>query len=1036
MTALTDSPDLLLGLAALLALALSYALAMRWRHRHLQPDTANLKAWIVIPIALAALIGAALFCGYQVQQRRATSRQEMRARMEQVQHEWQRHAMSVANLLQLQTEHLTQNPELRNAWLAQDLSALTAVAQPLFGAMKRDWNVTHFYLIAPDRTCFLRVHQPDRRNDLIARHTLLTAERTGLATWGLELGPLGTFTLRYVLPWIHDGRRIGYLELGMETENLARELAEDTGFEVATVLWKAHTTQAAFEAGRRAFGFAGQWDAYPEVVVAGQTASALPAEVQAWLQTARRPTAASRTPIFRAHQDDRELFCGVTPLADAAGRDVAALVIMRDITAESAAANRALLLNAALALLLLTAVLVLLTAVTGAAQRQLIGAYAALRDREERLQYALDATTEGLWDWNIKTGAVFYSPRWITLLGYTPQKVPANVEFRNGIIHPEDRPRVTAALNAHFAGHTPVYECENRLRLKSGEYRHNLSRGRVVAWDAAGAPLRMLGTDSDISARQRTEEALRQSEEKYRSVVENAGEAVFVVQRGRIRFANLACTRLVGLSEAELLTKTIADFLTEADRDRMMTRQQQRQRGETTEDQEEYRMVLPSGAEHWLAVSAVPITWQGAPATLNFAMDMTARKQAEERLRRANRTLRVLGACNHARLQNTAEKELAQRVCQAAVDIGGYRMAWVGLMPETGGPLPQIVASAGDDEGFLRTFSDTVPASEFERTPSLTAIHTGSIVINRDFATNPRVAAWRDLALARGYASSISLPLQANGTPLGVLTLYAAQTQAFDADEVGLLQELAGDLTAAILALRTQRQHQQATTALRESLQEKDGLLREVHHRVKNNLQVISSVLRLQAGQLGDANARAALRGTQDRVRSMALLHETLYRSENLARVNMAAYLETVCAQLTRFIAARPGDIQLRVDVALVFFEVSQAVSCGLLVNELVSNAFKHGFPDGRTGEVRLELQPVDGGPALRLRVADNGAGLPAAFDLQKLHSLGLQLVSDLAGQLQGQLVIGKEPGGATIEVCFTPTPLTANPPRPSWVRD
>ena len=203
-------------------------------------------------------------------------------------------------------------------------------------------------------------------------------------------------------------------------------------------------------------------------------------------------------------------------------------------------------------------------------------------------------------------------------------------------------------------------------------------------------------------------------------------------------------------------------------------------------------------------------------------------------------------------------------------------------------------------------------------------------------------------------------------------------------------------------------ERKQAEEALRSALREKESLLREVHHRVKNNLQVISSLVRLQAGQFENPSTRAALQDMQNRIRSMALLHETLYRSGNLAQVNLVPYLQALCAQLFRSLVARPGSIQLRLNVASVYLDANQAVPCGLLVNELVSNCLKHAFPEGRVGEVLVEVQPVDGGPTVRLRVADNGVGLPADFDLQRLHSLGLHLVSDLAGQLQGRLEIGR----------------------------
>jgi PAS domain S-box-containing protein len=132
----------------------------------------------------------------------------------------------------------------------------------------------------------------------------------------------------------------------------------------------------------------------------------------------------------------------------------------------------------------------------------------ALRESEERLRFALDATSEAVWDWNVETDEVFFSPRWFTSLGYEPDEFPLNVNTWRGRVHPEDWPRVSEALDRHFEGETPVYACENRLRTKSGAWRWNLDRGKVVARDEQGRPLRMVGVDVDISEQKRTEEEL------------------------------------------------------------------------------------------------------------------------------------------------------------------------------------------------------------------------------------------------------------------------------------------------------------------------------------------------------------------------------------------------------------------------------------------------------------------------------------------------------------------------------------------------
>lgn len=135
----------------------------------------------------------------------------------------------------------------------------------------------------------------------------------------------------------------------------------------------------------------------------------------------------------------------------------------------------------------------------------------ALRESERRLQLALDATREGIWDWDIPTGEVRFSPRWITSLGFALDEVPPRVEFWASIVHPDDRVRTEACLRAHLEGRTPVYECENRLRMKSGEYRWNLDRGIVVERTEDGHPTRMVGTDTDISERKAAERALREN---------------------------------------------------------------------------------------------------------------------------------------------------------------------------------------------------------------------------------------------------------------------------------------------------------------------------------------------------------------------------------------------------------------------------------------------------------------------------------------------------------------------------------------------
>jgi PAS domain S-box-containing protein len=211
-------------------------------------------------------------------------------------------------------------------------------------------------------------------------------------------------------------------------------------------------------------------------------------------------------------------------------------------------------------------------------------------------------------------------------------------------------------------------------------------------------------------------------------------------------------------------------------------------------------------------------------------------------------------------------------------------------------------------------------------------------------------------------------------------------------------------------------ERKRAEEALRASLREKEALLKEVHHRVKNNLQLIISLLSLQAARVGDGSVRSVLADSCDRVRSLALVHENLYRAGQFAGVSLARQVQSLCAQLLRSY----GDgarIGLETRVADVSLDLDRAVPLVLITNELVSNALKHAFPGARSGRVLVELRALVPG-RYALIVADDGVGLPAEFDLRNLGSLGLQLVSDLADQLHGTVSFHRD-SGTTVTITF-----------------
>ena len=233
-----------------------------------------------------------------------------------------------------------------------------------------------------------------------------------------------------------------------------------------------------------------------------------------------------------------------------------------------------------------------------------------------------------------------------------------------------------------------------------------------------------------------------------------------------------------------------------------------------------------------------------------------------------------------------------------------------------------------------------------------------------------------------------------------------------------------GELESMLVSLMDIEQRVKTEQQILASIQEKDALLKEIHHRVKNNLQIVSSLLNLQSNQIKDEKSIEAFRESQNRIRSMALIHEKLYRSDNLANIKFDEYINDLGFFLLRAYNDDNRRVRLDVQIDSIALDIDSAIPCGLIVNELISNSLKHGFkpssPHYSDGagyiQVRLSQLPKD---QIQLVIADNGVGFPPGFDLYKTGSLGLQLVNSLTRQLGGEVTFTNQEG-ARIEIVFS----------------
>lgn len=218
-----------------------------------------------------------------------------------------------------------------------------------------------------------------------------------------------------------------------------------------------------------------------------------------------------------------------------------------------------------------------------------------------------------------------------------------------------------------------------------------------------------------------------------------------------------------------------------------------------------------------------------------------------------------------------------------------------------------------------------------------------------------------------------------------------------------LIDDLASNILLTKELAEKEEKRKIAEENLKRSLAEKEILLKEVHHRVKNNMQIISSILKMQERQIKDDRLKEVLEESQNRIRSMALIHENLYRNENLANIMFSNYVKSLAGNLARSFAEQQGSVAFDYDIDEVYLPLDIGIPCGLIINELISNSFKYAFKKVEKGKITIKLKRLEE-QSFRMEVADNGAGLPDGLNIENSGSLGMKIVTKLVMQIEGNM--------------------------------
>jgi PAS domain S-box-containing protein len=462
------------------------------------------------------------------------------------------------------------------------------------------------------------------------------------------------------------------------------------------------------------------------------------------------------------------------------------------------------------------------------------------------------------------------------------------------------------------------------------------------------------------------------SEQKYQHLVENSLQGIVIIQGFKIVYSNPAFARTFGYTVNDLLaleSTQIINLVHPDDQTSIWSNFRKRMAGFDLPPNYKFKGMTKDGRQKILELYASVIDYDGGPALQGLVLDVTDQIEAEEKLQ------------HRTRLIETIVNNLPIGIAVNEIDTGKNIFInkelrnILGLSDETIPNLEKILAQSNSSKD-KRIIESKSTSKNPVKTKSENLI-------------------WDNIEISTGSGNKKFISAKMISLPEQKVIMFTVN-----------------DITER---LKTEKY-------LQNSVIEKETLLKEIHHRVKNNLQTISSLLDLQAESITEPKSLEAFRSSQSRIRSMALIHERLYKSENLSEIKACEYIKNLVEYLEGTYQSPSREIEISTEIIDYSLDLDVAIPCGLIINELVSNSMKYAFQQNHKGKIKVSLQ-TDNEENLVLTIKDNGVGMTLNFRTLNPQSLGLELVKLMVKQLNGKMAIDGT-AGTTISITFPQHPM------------
>ncbi|MBE9127447.1 MULTISPECIES: PAS domain-containing protein [unclassified Coleofasciculus] len=564
---------------------------------------------------------------------------------------------------------------------------------------------------------------------------------------------------------------------------------------------------------------------------------------------------------------------------------------------------------------------------------------------QDRLNSILSSLKDVVWSFDPRISKLLYlNSATEKVYGRNIGEFFQNLNLWQEVVYPEDRPIVERANVALWE--TGSKDVDYRIVRPDGEIRWIRERSHLI-YDTNGTPIRIDSIATDISERQGAEEALRLSEKRFRLAVEHLPD-VFVIYdaQRRYQFVNTQGIQRSGKSLEAHLGRTDEQVWPKEITDAYLPILKRVVETRSLQSAE-CTITVPPNDSFTMVVKYVPLLDERGEIyqILGLTHDITERKRTEEALRHSQERLNSI---------LSSLEDVVWSLSPTTFEV-------LYLNPATERVYGRPLGEFFDNANLWLEVIHPEDRERFEHSIPI-LLERGSLEIEYRIMRPDGDIRWLS---NRSY-----LVYDVKGTLTRIDGLAIDITERKQAEEI------------------------------------KAVLLKEIHHRVKNNMQVIVSLLDLQAECLQDSQSLNALRDSQSRIHAMALIHEQLYGSDNLQQIDFQDYINSLVRYLVESYAVEHNCVEFRLDIERIFLDMDTAIPCGLIINELISNALKYGFPQGNSGEITIKFHQ-GGTHRFELMVYDTGLGFPENFELENVTSLGLRLVHSLATmQLEGTIEV------------------------------